>query len=197
VVRAGLACAAAALLALGGCGGTDVPAPEPRPEESIDELPKLPPGWNAHANPAGGYAYGAPRGWMVRDRGTQTEIRSFDHLVVIVLGADRTDDALAIPPAEFALRTAAATAGFEEPLEPGEPREFPHPYEAFEVSARGTNAATGVEQDVSVIAMRRDQIAVLTATVFANASPRSRASRRLAERVVSTVRGRPVSAAPR
>jgi hypothetical protein len=192
-----LACAGALGLGLAGCGGTDIPEPEPRPVESVGEVPDLPSGWRVHVNPAGGYAFGVPRGWTTRDRGTQTEVRSFDHLVVIAFTADRTGEALALDPGEFATRTAAATAGFEEPLEPGEHRDFRHPYDAARVEARGTNERTGVEQDVTVVALRRDELAQLTATIFANATPAAARSRALAEKVVGTLRSRPVSGAAR
>jgi hypothetical protein len=190
--RASLVCAAALAIALAGCGGSEAPEPEPRPVEPADPLPDLPSGWRVHANPAGGYAFGLPRGWRARDRGTTTEVRSFDRLAAIAFTADRTGEALALDPAEFATRTAAATAGFEEPLDPGEPSAFEHRYEAAEVEATGTNARTGVEQDVSVIALRRDRLAVLTATIFANATPGARRADAIADRVVGTLRSRPV-----
>jgi hypothetical protein len=190
-----LACAAALSIALAGCGGTDVAEPEPRPVESVDPVPELPGSWHVHANAAGGFAFGLPRGWTARDRGTRTEVRSFDRLVAITFTADRTGEALDVAPPEFASRAAAATGGFEERLQPDEAVEFRHPYEAAVTTARGTNANTGVEQEVSVIALRRGALAVLTATVFASSTAAARDSRALAERVVRTLRSRPVAAA--
>jgi hypothetical protein len=161
----------------------------------VDPVGELPKGWRVHVNDAGGYAFGLPRGWQARDRGTRTEVRSFDRLAAISFTADRTEEALAVDPAEFAGRVAAATGGFEQPLEPRDAVPFRHRYEGAEASASGTNAKTGVEQEISVIALRRDGLAALTATIFANATPAGRASQRLAERVVRTLRSRPVSGA--
>ena len=188
------ALAAAALIALPGCG-TEVEPPEPRPTETVHRVPDLPAGWRPFANTAGGYAFGLPRGWRATDHGSRTEIRSYDRLVAITINADRTDEALALDPAEFAAAALAVAPGYEEPLAPGPPREFEHRYEASQVTAGGTAKATGLKLEVSEIALRRDQVAVLTALIAANARPQARHSQRLAERLVGTLRSRPVEGA--
>ena len=193
--RVALLALALAVLGAAGCGSAETPEPQPRPVETIDRLPDLPPGWHEHVNPAGGYAFGLPRGWKASDRGSTTEVRSFDRLVAIHFGADRTGEALALDPGEFATRALAGAPGYEEPLEPGAPRPFRHRYKAARASASGRSAETGVALDVSMIVMRRDRTAVLSALIAANASADARASRRLAERVVATVRSRPLSTA--
>jgi hypothetical protein len=191
---AALAVAGAALIALPGCG-TEVEPPEPRVAETVHRVPDLPAGWRAHVNTAGGYAFGLPRGWRASDHGARTEVRSYDRLVAITINADRTDEAIALDPAEFAAAALAAAPGYEEPLAPGPPREFEHRYEGSQVTAGGTAKATGLKLDVSEIALRRDETAVLTALIAANARPQARGSRRLAERVIGTLRSRPVEGA--
>ncbi len=69
-------------------------------------------------------------------------------------------------------------------------RPFGRNYEAVEVRATATASATGVEQDISVIVLRREGVATFTAVIAANAKPSAEESRELAERVVETLRTR-------
>jgi hypothetical protein len=92
----GLAAALAVAALIAGCGddSDEEPASEPRQGESADSVPDLPRGWEVHSNQAAGFAFGLPPGWKARDRGTATEVRSFDELVVLrLLQADRTGQA--------------------------------------------------------------------------------------------------------
>jgi hypothetical protein len=192
---AALALAASSVITLAGCGGGEEPAPEPRPVESIHPVPDLPAGWRPYANAAGGYAFGLPRGWTTREHGPVTDVRSFDRLAAITINADRTNEALAIAPDAFAPRALASAPGFRRPLEPGDPRSVDHRYEAARVSAGGASAETGIDLDASMTVLRRDELAVLTALIVSRASPKAAPSRRLAERVVETLRTRPVGTA--
>jgi hypothetical protein len=196
--RALLAALVAAAL-IGGCGAdSDEPAPEEqRPIETADPVPDLPRDWEAHINHAGGFVLGLPPGWKARDRGTITEIRSFDGLVVLTVTADRTSEAVAIDPADAATRTLASLAAFAEPINPGEPRKFDHRYEAYEVTGHGRSTRTGFEQDLTVVVLRRDDAVTVTVLIAANADKRAKAARRIADRVVETLRAQPPNAAVR
>lgn len=186
----------AALIA--GCGDdSDEPAPEPRQVESADSVPELPRGWEVHANRAGGFAFGLPPGWKARDRGATTEVRSFDGLVVLSIAADRTSEAFAIDPAEAATRTMASLAAFAEPIEPGEPRELDHRYDAYEVSGHGRSTRNGLEQDLKVVVLRREGAVTITVLIAANADRRAKPARRISDRVVETMRTQPPNAAVR
>ena len=192
------ALATAALLA--GCGDDSDDAsqePTPREPETVHSVPDLPRGWEVHANRGGGFAFGLPPGWRARDRGTTTEVRSFDGLVVLTVAADRTSESLAIEPAEAATRTLRSLGGFAEPVEPRKPRKFDHRYQAYEVSGRGRSTRTGFEQDLTVVVLRRDRAATVTVLIAANADRRARAARRIADRVVRTLRTQPPSTAVR
>ena len=184
---------AAILLAATGCGSDDEPEPKPRPVETADKPAKLPEGWTRHVNDDGGFELGLPRGWEASDRGTSTRIRSFDELVVVSIAPDRTDEALEYDLAEFAARTLAALEGYERELDPGEPRRYKHRYDGAEVRAEAKSAASGVKQEISVIVLRRPRLALFTVVVQANAGSEARAARELAERLIATLRSRPVS----
>jgi hypothetical protein len=187
----------AALLA--GCGDdTDGEDPaEPRPVETADSVPDLPNDWEVHGNRAGGFAFGLPPGWKARDRGTTTEVRSFDGLVVLSIAADRTSEALEIDAEEAATRTLASLPGFAEPIEPGEPREMEHRYSAYEVSGEGRSARNGLDQDLTVVVLRREGAVSVTVLVAANADERAKPARRIADRVVESLRTQPPNAAVR
>ena len=195
-VRRTLASTTFLLALVSGCGSESASRePAPRPAESLDELPKLAPGWEPHVNQAAGFAFGLPPGWSARDRGTATLVRSADGLVVISIAADRTREALALPLEDFASRALAALPGYEEPLDPGEPEPFRHRYAGVAVTARGTAARSGVEQRIRLVVLRRAKLAALTAVVAVNSGAASAASERVAERVLASVRSRPIGAA--
>ena len=187
-------------VAIAGCDddsdeseATTTTTPAPRPEETFQKVPELPPGWKVHANRAGGFALGVPPGWDADDRGTTTRVRSFDRLVAVSITPDRTAEGLAIPIEDFAGRTLGALPGFEDELDPGPSRRFEHRYKGSEARAAG-KAETGVREQVRVVVLRRDEIVTLIAVMAVNAKPSAHASERLAERMLGTLRSRPVGA---
>jgi hypothetical protein len=189
--------ATALLASCGDDDGDEAPAPGALAAETVDSVPKLPPDWKEHVNRAGGFAIGLPPGWKARDRGTTTEIRSFDGLVVLSVTADRTGEAQAIDVGEAATRTLASLSGFADPIEPGRPRELEHRYEAAEVSGQGRSAGNGLEQDLTVVVLRRGELVTTTVLIAANADKRAKPARRIADRVVQTLRTQPPNAAVR
>ena len=68
-------------------------------------------------------------------------------------------------------------------------RGFDHRYEAVEVLGAG-RSRDGVDQDASVIVLRRDELVTLTVVLAANAKPAARESVRIARRVIRTIRTR-------
>ena len=193
--RAALLATLLAGFALPACGSDSEPRSDPpRRVESSDRLPPLPAGWRPFANRFGGYAFGLPPGWEAKRRGTATDVSSFDGLAKLSISADRTGDAVELPIEDFAVRVLAARPGYEEPIEPGEPREFEHPYAGAVVEAEGVAIAegTGVAQRVEVIVLRRPQLVNLTIVIAANAIPEGLRSAWIAERLVETMRSRPV-----
>ena len=181
-------------LALAGCGADSGPPPvsAPRAAETADRLPRLAPGWRPFVNRYGGYAFGLPPGWEAKRRGTATTVSSFDRLAQLSISADRTGEAVELPIEDFASRVIAARPGYEERLEPGEPRTFEHRYAAVAVEASGVAKSTGVEQRVEAIVLRRPKLVTLTIVIASNAIPEGARSGRIAERVVRTMRSRPV-----
>jgi hypothetical protein len=198
--RTALGALAALAVALSGCDddsddtATTTTAPQPRPEATFQKVPDLPPGWKVHANRAGGFALGVPPGWKPNDRQASTQVRSFDRLVAVSITPDRTVEGLEIPLEDFATRTLAALPGFEGELDPGPSRRFKHRYNGIEVRAAG-KAQTGVREQVRVVVLRRDHIVTFTAVMAVNAKPAAHASERLAERMLGTVRSRPIRGA--
>jgi hypothetical protein len=195
----------AALVAIAGCnddsdGSAPAPAPEPKLEqaprraETAQPVPKLPPGWKVHANHPGGFAFGLPPGWKPRNTGKRTLVRSFDRLVSVEITSDRTVAGLDTPLDAFATRALAALPGFGLELEPGRPRRFRHRYKGVEARASGVAARTGVSLRVRLVVLRRDSIVTFTAVIAANAKPASRPAERLAERMLRTLRSRPIRA---
>ena len=191
----------AALVAIAGCNDdSDSSAPPPEPEttpapgpaETAQHVPKLPPGWKVHANRPGGFAFGVPPGWKPRNTGSRTLVRSFDRLVSVEIAPDRTAAGLETPLDDFATRALAALPGFELQLEPGRTRRFRHRYPGVEARASGVAARSGVSLRVRLVVLRRDSIVTFTAVIAANSKAASRPAERLAERMLRTLRSRPV-----
>jgi hypothetical protein len=188
-----LAALAALLLGAGACGADDAAEREPPrpPPETAHPVPELPSRWEVRVNRAGGFAFGLPPGWRARDRGTSTLVRSLDRLVAVSIVPDRTRDAIETPLDDFARRTIAALPGFESELEPRRERGFPHRYRGVRVEARATAAGTGARQQVQVVVLRRGRQATFTVVIAVNVRG-GEASEEVAERMVRTLRGRPV-----
>jgi hypothetical protein len=181
-------------LVLVACGSDDeAQAPEvEREAETVEELPKLPRGFEAEESRVNGLAFGRPPGWSVKDDGVATQLLAPDQLVVMSLTADRTDEALAGDPATLATRTFTALQGYEGELDPSEPRRFKHRYEASEVNGEGVSASTGVPQRLRVIVLERKGVAVVTAVIAENAKENARAEVEQALDTVRSLRTRPV-----
>lgn len=181
-------------LAFGGCGSDSTSVPPPRAEEPPGVLPRLAPGWKPHVNSFGGFAFGLPPGWEARNRGTATAVTSYDRLAAVSISADRTREALELPLEDFATRALAARSGYEDALNPGEPQEFEHRYAGVVAEAEGVAESTGVEQRVEAIVLRRSKLVTITIVIAVNALPEGVPSEAIAERMVETLRTRPVGA---
>ena len=181
-------------LILSACGSDD---PPPRPDierkpETVQDLPKLPPGFEPYISRVNGLALGRPPGWKATDEGVATLLAAPDQLVVMSLSVDRSDEALAGDPEALAGQTFSALQGYEGELDPSEPRPFKHRYEAFEVRGEGVSAATGVRQRLRVVVLKRGGAAVVTAVIAENAKAKAPLEVEQALDALRTVRTRPV-----
>ena len=198
-LRATAALVLAVALMAAGCGGsgdgpsstsTTTTEPAPPPKETRDKLPNRPKDWSRFADDRGGYALLLPRGWSAEAKGARSLIRSYDRLVAISIAPDRSQAALDTAVAAYAKNTARDLNGFKDGLKIKRTRGFDHRYDAAEVDAKG-RSRDGVDQDVQVIVLRRDDVATITAVLAANAKATSSESVRLARRAIGTLRTRP------
>jgi hypothetical protein len=189
----GLIVVAAAAVAA-GCGGSTETEPPAAPPGRPQALPNLPSGWEAHRDRSIGYAIGIPPGWERREHRGSVLIRSPDHLVALSLAGDRGADALEVPLERFATEALAALPGFTTHLEPGRPRRFGGtPLDAVETTAKGMAKSSGIEERVTLLALRRDAVVNYTMAIVENARrPRSVHDRAIALRMVRTLRDQPV-----
>jgi hypothetical protein len=182
------------LLPLAGCGSDpdEVPTAPDRKEETADELPNLERGHEEFVNADAGIAFGRPPGWSARSRGTTTTLTAPDELVSATITIDRTDEALQGTPERFASQTAEALDGYQKPLTPGKPKPFEHPYEGAVVDAEGVAAESKVRQEVRVVVLERNGVAVVSAVVAAHAD-REAATKELRQALgaLRTLRTRP------
>jgi hypothetical protein len=192
--RQGALAALTLALVLAACGSDEeVRSPEvPRHVETVDDLPKLPRGFEPHVSRINGLALGRPPGWKATRKGVATFLIAPDRLVVMSLSADRSDEALAGDPETLAVRTFGALEGYEGVLEPSEPTRFRHKYDAFEVEGQGVSVETGVRQNLRVIVLEREDTTVVTAVIAENAKEKAPAEVRQALESLRTVRTRPV-----
>jgi hypothetical protein len=193
--RAPLAILALALaLSVAACGSDEPEAPPsvPRATETVDDLPKLPRGFEEEISRVNGLTFGRPPGWKVTEKGIATLLRAPDELVVVSLAADRTDEAVGADPRELAVRTFQVLEGYKGELDPSEPRAFKHPYDAYEVRGEGVAASTGVRQRLRVIVLRREGMAVVTAVIAENLDEKAPYEVDQALETVRTLRTRPV-----
>ena len=175
-----------------GCGSDDAPAPVERQDETADKLPSLERGWEEYVNPKLGVAFGRPPGWAAEETNAATTLTAPDELVSATITVDRTSDALAGEPKEFAAATAGLLDGYREPLEPGRAENFAHAYEGAIVEAEGVAKKSGVRQRVRVIVLERKGVAVVTAVIAENAQRQAaKPGAEQAEAAVKTLRTRP------
>jgi hypothetical protein len=188
---------------IAACGEREEPEPTTTapPVERAEKVPKLPERWKVLKVPDQGFALGQPPGWhkgkdcLAKNTspGTATVLCSPDKLLTLSISADRTDEALEITSDEFARRVMAKLSeNYQKPLDPGKPKPFKAHYDGAKVSATG-QAAKGVREDVSVVVMRRDDIAVFTAVIASNAAKATGQHKKFAERALRTLRSQPVS----
>jgi len=184
----------AGALLIAGCGSdsdeTEHAEPE-RAEETLDKLPELERGYEEFVNSDVGVAIGRPPGWKAQARGALTTLTAPDELVLVSISINRTDDALDLDPDDFADQTAAALEGFKDPVMTAEPKEFEHRYEGAEVRGKGVVRNTGVGQTVQVIVLEREDVAVVTAVVFANSERNTSAAAKQALEAIESLRSRP------
>jgi hypothetical protein len=181
-------------LAVAGCGSDDSPAAPAvdRKTETIDPLPKLPPGFEPHISHVNGLAIGRPPGWTAKEVGTTTVLTAPDKLVVMSLLADRTTEQLAADPSVLVVRTFHVLEGYEGALDPSEPKRFEQPYEAFEVKGTGVSTQTGVRTRLRVVVLEREGVALVTAVIAENAKVGAPAEVVQALEALRTLRTRPV-----
>jgi hypothetical protein len=168
--------------------------------EKAERVGNLPAGWTVERNPAQGFSLGAPPGWRAggdclrggAKPGQVTILCSPDKLVTMSVAADRSDDALELSAEEFAIQTAESLADRYDDLRRRPPRPVRGHYEGAVVKARGEAAATGVDQNVEVVVLRREGAATFTAVIAANADKPTEPAVGLAERALSTLRSKPI-----
>lgn len=190
-------------LGIAACGERDEPEPitTTPPVERAEKVPKLRQKWKVERNGKHGFALGVPPGWHrgrkkchVRDVSpAATVLCSPDRLLTLTITADRTDEALELATANFAVRVMAGLSkNYQTPLDAGKPKPFRGHYDGAKVGATG-RAAKGVREDVSVIVLRREGLVTVTAVVAAHATKATGTHKRFAERALRTLRTRPVS----
>ncbi len=181
-------------LALTACGSDDEPvAPDvERKPETVEELPKLPRGYEPYFSRVNGLALGRPPGWKATDEGVATLLTAPDKLVVMSLSADRSDEALAGDPRTLAVRTFSALEGYEGELDPSEPKPFKHRYDGAQVEGEGVAASSGVPQRLRLVVLEREGATVVTAVIAENAREKAPAEVKQALDSLRTLRTRPV-----
>jgi hypothetical protein len=190
-----IALAAAVAVGVGACGGgsgSTTIAGSVRAEETVQKLPKLPPGWRTHRDTKVGYAIGLPPGWKATSQRRGVLIRSPDHLVAVTLAANRTPSVFETSPEKFAGRALGGLPGFEVPLNPGKARPFNGtPLKAVQASASGSQAR-GLKENATLVVVRRDHLVNYTVAVLANAEqPGASVDRAVALRMIRTLRDQP------
>ncbi|MGI8460100.1 MAG: hypothetical protein ACR2OC_00485 [Solirubrobacterales bacterium] len=180
----------AAALVLASCGNEES-ADEPRPVETADVVPDLPPGWSVERNADAGFAIGVPPGWQARNEGISMTLRSPDRLVAATVVADRSDEAIEAQLDELAETTITAVAGIRD-LEPGDTRKFGHRYEAVAIEAKGVGGKRDIRQEFLLVVVRREDLATFTVLVAGNAEQDTNGYDTDIERMIRSLRSRSV-----
>ncbi len=186
--------AAVGLSLIAGCGDDDeTTTTTSRPVETAHELPELPPGWVEYVNRDGGYAVGVPPGWFAKRRGARTELLSPEQLASVVISIDRTDEVLDVPLDQLASATiSSGSLGLTE-VESSQPKPFKHRYDAYAVKATGFSDEANVEERLLLAVVRREGIATFTVLAAVNAENHPRFYEDEIERIISSLRSRPIN----
>ena len=177
-------------LAVSACGSDGTEDDVEAPAESAQPVPELPPGWKVERNDAGGFALGVPPGWQAKRRDAKTQLKSPDRLVVLTVTPDRSNELLEADLKELADSTAVRYGEQFESFELGRSRRFRHAYDGHAVGARGR--FDGVAQKVELILLRRGEIVTFTVIVQRNERFGTGAYVPTIERIVRSIRSRPV-----
>ena len=170
------ACAAAAIcaLALGACGsGGGATTTASSATETLQPLPKLPPGWQARVTRSG-----------------TSLLRTADRRIAVSISADRTDQALTQPLGAYATGAAASLGGLKR-IKVRAAAPFPHRYAAVQVRASGVGAG-GVHEKAFLVALRRDHLASFVVASLRRAAIPNALYRAQVTRIVKTLRSRPI-----
>lgn len=193
LTRVAIALAATALAAgAAGCGEDEDTEPVTTPVESAERLPELPKGWSEHRNDDAGFAVGVPPGWMARDRGISTELRSPERLAAVSVAADRTGEVLAVPLEQLATATISGEIPGLRDIEPGEPRALRHRYDAVSLRAAGVAEPKDVRERLLLAIVRREGTVTFTVLAAHNAEENARFYEDEIERLIRSLRSRPI-----
>jgi hypothetical protein len=112
----------------------------------------------------------------------------------VTLTATRDPGAFAVPIDKFAAQALGGLPGFKVPLDPGRARAFEGtPLKAVRTSASGSQAG-GLEENATLVVLRRDHLANYTVAVLANArQPGASVDRAVALRMIQTLRDQPAN----
>jgi hypothetical protein len=174
-----------------GCGGSGLEHSHTRPERPQPPAP-LPTGWHAYRDYASGLSVGAPPGWHTVRRRDSLRITSPDGLVAVSITADRTSDALSVPPDRLARVTLSNLPGYRGGLGGGTPVQVGGtPLQVAALQSTGVTSS-GAPQRVTLVVLRRPHLVNYTLVAAANENaPATEAADGVA--VARTVRDIPVA----
>ncbi|HEX2360393.1 MAG TPA: hypothetical protein VHH72_11325 [Solirubrobacterales bacterium] len=171
------------------------PDQEPPPAETADPLPSQPPGWGKVASAAGGFALGVPPGWSQKSSGESVTLKSPGSTVVIRVTADRDDEALDSDLDAYATALLDELGASEGRA--GDGLEVASGYQVASVSGRraaAPGAPAGSQGDrLEVVVVRRPELAAYPILIASDAGVKPAELDPIVARVVSSLRGRPVS----
>jgi hypothetical protein len=174
-----------------GCGGSGLEHSHTRPERPQPPA-SLPAGWHQYRDYASGLSVGVPPGWNAVRRRDSLRITSPDGLVAVSITADRTSDAVSVPPDRLARVTVSNLPGYRGGLGGGKPVQVGGtPLQAAALQSTGVTSS-GARQRVTLVVLRRPHLVnyTLVAAVDGNA-PATEATEGVA--VARTVRDIPVA----